>query len=155
MPSGYGLRLAPRSGGSVRPAVRVPTSDNVELVRQGYQAFARRDLTAVLSLLAPDFEWHGSNPDLPAGGVYRGTEAVAEGAFAAVAAHWQRFDSVPDRYLDAGDQVVVTGRIHARPRGGGDEVDVPFAHVWELLDGNAVRMQAFTDTAALKAALER
>lgn len=133
--------------------MRPSTSDNVELARQGYVAFARRDLTGVLSLLAPDFEWHGSNPDLPAGGVYRGTEAVAEGAFAAVAASWASFETLPERYLDAGDQVVVTGRIRAEPRGGGDAVEVPFAHVWEFRDGNAARMQAFTDTATLKAAL--
>jgi hypothetical protein len=37
----------------------------------------------------------------------------------------------PDEFLDAGDRVVVLGRMRGRPRAHGAEFEVAFAHVWD------------------------
>ena len=60
-----------------------------------------------------------------------------------------------DRYLDAGDHVVVVGRFDAEARDGGGRLDAPFVHLWRLEDGQAVRYENHTDTAAVLAALGR
>jgi ketosteroid isomerase-like protein len=42
----------------------------------------------------------------------------------------------------APDQVVVTGRIHARGRRSNMPLTAPFGHVWKLRDGKAISVDA-------------
>ena len=45
------------------------------------------------------------------------------------------------------------GRFCGRPKASGLEVEIPFALVWTLRDGAAVRVDEYTDTALLIEAL--
>jgi uncharacterized protein len=128
------------------------SEDSVDVVRSSYEAFGRGDFGAVMETIHPEIEW--TDPEtLPWGGTHRGHEAFG--------AHMQdfagHFDEVaiePERFLDAGDTVVVLGAFSGRGKGGG-EFRVPATYVWELSDGKARRVTAYTDTAAVLAALER
>ncbi|MDO9355962.1 MAG: nuclear transport factor 2 family protein [Solirubrobacteraceae bacterium] len=48
----------------------------VELVRRGYEAFARGDLAAVEELLDPDVQWHGFDEEDPQGGCRSRDQAI-------------------------------------------------------------------------------
>ena len=48
----------------------------VELVRRGYEAFARGDLAAVEELLDPDVHWHGYDEEDPRGGCRSREQAI-------------------------------------------------------------------------------
>ena len=49
--------------------------------------------------------------------------------------------------------MVVLGRLVARGRTSGVDLDVPIGHLWELRDGEIVRMRTFSDPdEALRAA---
>ncbi len=72
--------------------------------------------------------------------------------FAKVPEHFERFELVPERWIEAGDEVVVTGRVKART-GGGRELDAPFAHVFVFTDGKVSGNDNFHDTALWAAAL--
>jgi uncharacterized protein len=48
-----------------------------------------------------------------------------------------------ERMVDAGDDVVVIGVIHARGRGSGAEIRQRHGYVWTLRDGRAVRFRWF------------
>ncbi len=69
---------------------------------------------------------------------------------------YEAFDDVQfewDEVADAGDDVVVTYRAHARGRGSGAVVDQAFTLLWTLRAGKVVHIRAYADrTAALEAA---
>ena len=51
--------------------------ENVQLVKNGYAAFARRDIQGLLALFAEDIEWVIPGAGLPLSGTYRGHAGVA------------------------------------------------------------------------------
>ena len=50
-------------------------ADNVELMRKGYESFAKGDLDALRDLFSPDVVWH-SGGDNPLTGDYKGIDEV-------------------------------------------------------------------------------
>lgn len=120
-------------------------ASNVEIVRGGYEAFDRGDIPAVLAIFADDIEWYAPD-ELPDGGTYRGPQGVAQ-FFGVLPTHYQELRVEPDRFLDAGDGVVVEG--HHRGTIGGVAFEVGFAHVWTLREGRAVRFREYMDTGKL------
>jgi ketosteroid isomerase-like protein len=90
--------------------------ENVEIVKRMIDAFNERDLKAMLALSDPDLEmdWSASKGLEP--GVYRGAE---------VERYWlgyfDAFEEVitkPERFIDAGESVVVPNVAHLLGRDG-------------------------------------
>ena len=124
------------------------SEENVNIMRQGYDAFNRGDIDAVMDLMDPEIEWQ--EPDVegaPARGTHHGPEAVANNVFGSVEEHWDEFQVVAEEFLDAGDRVVVLGHFRVRGKATGKSVDAPFAHVWTLRDGKVVHHHNYVDTA--------
>ena len=67
---------------------------------------------------------------------------------------WEYVQMDPQDFREAGDDVVVVlGRLRARAKASGMDLDVPMGFVWTLRDGKAVRGKTFSDqTDALRAA---
>ena len=119
---------------------------NTDAAKAAYDAFGRGDLEALE--FADDVVWVTSD-ELPLGGEVSGRDAVL-GNFAQIPNYWSEFSVTPERFVEDGDTVVVTGTQKATGKGGSFEA--PFAHVLEYRDGKAVRGEFFGDTAkALKA----
>ena len=64
---------------------------------------------------------------------------------------WEDWELEVEDYLDAGERVVVIVRQHGRSKASGVSVDMHFAQVWTIRDGQQVRMQMYAST---KEALE-
>jgi uncharacterized protein len=125
-------------------------SPNAELVRGFYEAVARGDHSA-MDLFAPDVEFQ--MPDvLPHGGTIQGREALGA-YFGEVQGRWDDFRAELDDIVDGDARVVALGRFCGRPKASGRYVEVPFALVWTMRDGAAVRVDEYTDTALLLEAL--
>lgn len=125
-------------------------SESADLVRAFYEAAAAGDPRA-MEVFAPDVEFR--MPDvLPHGGTIRGREALGA-YFADVQRRWDDFRVELDDLVDGGSRVVALGRFCGRPVASGRYVEVPFALVWTLSDGRAVRVDEHTDTALLIDAL--
>jgi ketosteroid isomerase-like protein len=124
-------------------------ADNVAILEGGYDAFARGDIPAVLEVFDPDIEW--TEPEgYPWGRTYRGHDEVLglfQEAAGQLGPEWR---VVPDRFLATEDGVVVLGRHTGRNGAGAWEV--PFAMVWEMRDGRAVRFRHYGDTVLMRAA---
>lgn len=119
----------------------------VAIVRRSYEAFARRDMVAVVGDMHPDIVWEQAQ-GLPHGGTYRGLAAVRAAIFDPLDRDWwESFSALPEEFLAAGETVVVLGRYHGVAKGTGRQLDVPFVHVWTLAGGRAVRFRQFLDTA--------
>ena len=123
-------------------------SDNVQVVRNMYDAFGRKDEARLRQLLHPDIEWIQS-AGFPGGGHRRGVEAVLEKVFKGLRAEWNDWRSETEEYLDAGETVVVLGRYAGTHRGTGRSMEAVFAHVYEVQDGRITRFRQFTDTVPL------
>jgi len=125
------------------------SQENVNAVRASFEAFGRGDFAAVLETMDPSVEW--IDPEsVPWGGAHRGHDAFGE-HMQRFAGHFEEFRLEPVEFLDAGEQVVVLGRFVGR--GARGDFDVPFAQVWDLAGGKAVRVETFTDTASVLQAL--
>lgn len=101
-------------------------------------------MAAVLEVLDPEIEWiepEGS----PWASIYRGHDEVL-GLFQTVAGllgpDWR---VEPERFLATHDGAVVLGRH--RGRNGDGAWSIPFAMVWEMRGGKAVRFAQYADTA--------
>ncbi len=121
---------------------------NVDEARAAYDAFSSGDLERLSEGFAEDAEWVTSD-ELPLGGIVNGREQILAN-FGRIPSYWSQFSVEPDRFLDCGDVVVVTGTQRASGEGGSFEA--PFVHVMEFSDGKVVRGEFHGDSAkALKA----
>ncbi len=124
------------------------SQSNLDIIKNGYAAFARGDAPAVLSAMDPGIVWYeAENFPYSDHNPYIGPAAVAEGVFLRLATEWDGFQVVPTEYLDAGDTIIATGRYTGTYKATGIAIDAQFAHHWKLRDGKIVGFQQYTDTA--------
>lgn len=96
-------------------------------------------------LLAPDAEWVN-----PSDAVEPGTRAGAEAFNAAIASIFEGWDESRfefERVIDAGDDVVALGHLHARGRAVSVDVFQEHGQIWTFRDGLAVRLRWFNSQA--------
>jgi ketosteroid isomerase-like protein len=130
------------------------SEENLNIARQGYEAFNRGDIDAVLSIMDPNIEWQEPDVEgLPFRGTHHGPEAVANNVFGLVEEHWDGLHVEAEEFLDAGDRVIVLGRFQGTGKATGRTLDAPYAHVWTLRDGRLVHFRNYTDTANFLQAL--
>jgi ketosteroid isomerase-like protein len=128
------------------------SQENVEIVRAMNAAYASGDVQAALEALDPKIEWRGTVGGLDEHAVARGREEVI-GAFADNLATWESLELDYEKYIDAGDQVVVFVHEVARGRESGAEIETDTAVVFTLQGGKIVRARAYMERAqALEAA---
>jgi ketosteroid isomerase-like protein len=118
--------------------------ENVEVVRQMWQAFLHGDATESLSAYDENVEWDGTN--LPDGRVSRGLEAIIDHT-ARWASVWEVWKVETERFVDVSDeQVLVLIRERGRTKAG-LEADERHAELYTLRHGKIVRRQGFSDPA--------
>ena len=126
-------------------------SKNADLVRAFYAGAATGDPGA-MALFADDVVF--TMPEaLPHGGAIHGRDALGA-YFGEVQGRWDDFRAELDDVVDGDDRVVALGRFCGTPTASGRHVEIPFALVWTLTGGRAVRVDEYTDTALLLDALK-
>ncbi len=93
-------------------------------------------------LLDPQFEWV-SPPDAVEPGTLQGVAAVSAGV-AKIREIFPEHRFEPERYVEAGDEVVVVIRARARTETG-IETDWRGGHVWTVHEGKLARLRAFNE----------
>jgi ketosteroid isomerase-like protein len=125
---------------------------NIELVKQLYAAFGRKDMATIAKLVAADIQITQSR-ELPWGGEYHGLDGLGK-FFATLMAH-VKSTLVFEQFIDAGDHIVAIGRTRGTVVASGHEFDVPISHVWQLRDGLIQRFRPFIDNPTMLVALAR
>jgi uncharacterized protein len=126
------------------------SQENVDLIRRYLDAYNRRDVEAARQLSDPDMEldWSASHGSLA--GVYRGWDE----ALRFFAEYYETFEETtvkPDRFIDAGDSVVVPNVAYDRGREG-IQVSARSTLVYTVRGGKVIRVCLFQETEqALKA----
>jgi uncharacterized protein len=123
-----------------------------QTVQELYDAFGRRDLAKVFSLLSPDIEIVQSE-ELPWGGLYRGYDGARQ-FFGKLGSHIHSTLDI-ERLISARDHVVAIGWTHGTVNATGASYRVPIAHVSLVRDGLVMQTQFFIDHPVMLEALRR
>jgi len=125
---------------------------NVEIVREGFEAFNSGAIARILAFAHPDFEAIvppelSAEPD-----TYRGHDGIRR--------YFQSFQDAmdeirfqPEQFWDAGESVVAAVRITAKGRQTAIAVEQRIAQVWTIRDGKALRVRTYASLAEALAAV--
>jgi uncharacterized protein len=128
------------------------SSENVELVRRAWEAINRRDVPDILPFVAPDFELRSAVIGKAENRVYRGHEGV-ERWMTESKEIFDRITFEEIELMDLGDQVLALGRVQARGREGGVDLDFPCGWLHTAKDGKLTAAEGFLEhQTALRAA---
>ena len=102
------------------------SQENVEIVRRGYEAYARGDMAAMLADLDPDMVTYREEPD---GATFKGRDGFLE-AIAEWVEDFDEFVATAEELIDANDRQVVV-RVHqprqAETRDESSDIQAPSA----------------------------
>jgi ketosteroid isomerase-like protein len=118
-------------------------ASETEVLRALYAALNRGDVAAVVRALDPRVEWTDPVED-PADGTYRGLAAV-EAHIARARAGWAEGSCEPERFLAAGDRIVVFVRVRVRLAGESHWREGRLGDVYTFRGGRVVRARSFAD----------
>ena len=118
------------------------SEENVEIVRRIYEAWRHGSLVDS-GLLDPEIEWINAAEAVEPG-TRRGVEAFAAAA-GTVADTFDTPQIAFERFIEAGERVVVIGVLRGRGHGSGVEIERRQGYVWTIRDGRAVRFQWFNE----------
>jgi ketosteroid isomerase-like protein len=121
---------------------------NVDTVKKLYEAFGKRDINTILSLLDPEVEWgEPENPYNPAGGTRYGHKGFLE--WVSIGSNAEEILTLePRQYLTDENSVAVTGYLKCLAKPTGKVYDSDFVHLVTLKDGLIIKFREFFDTYA-------
>ena len=128
------------------------SQENVEALRNGYEAFSSGNIDVAFENFADDIVWSGTSELVPSSGTYNGIDEVRSKWLPEFAATFQDFSQSVDELLDCGDYVIALGTSRATV--AGEEIEGPFCHVWKYSGDKIVEATFFSDTAPAYKALQ-
>jgi hypothetical protein len=113
---------------------------NIELIARWYT-------TVNPELLDENIVWEKAENFL-GGGVVKGRDAVFSEVFASIHRAFHPWSAVVESIFDGGDgkTVFALGRYEGKATATGQDVSVPFAHVWHVQNSKIIFARQYTDT---------
>lgn len=118
------------------------TEQLIMALRGAYAAFNRGDIDAAVEPLDAQIEW--TEPTEFPGGTYYGREGAKQ-YLAQSRAAWAEVISEPEKFIPAGNRIVVFVHARVRPKDSHDWQEVRLADVYTFRNGKAIQMRAFDD----------
>ena len=123
--------------------VTPPLAAETEALKKAYAAFNRNDIAATVEALDPQIEW--TEPaEFPGGGTYRGHAGV-QAYLSQSRAGWAEGRSEPERFIVAGDKIIVFVHVRAKLKDSTEWQETRLADVFTFRNGKAIQMRAFAD----------
>ncbi len=127
------------------------SQEDLESVRDAFDAFERDGLDGLLAHLDPEIEWSTTGEFIESA-VYRGHEGVRR-YLSAMLDEFENVHVETTELIDAGEQVVVSLRLTGRGKRSGAPVELTMTQVSSSRDGLAIRIHNYpTKAEALEAA---
>lgn len=115
-----------------------------EMVEGLFDAFNRRDREAIVAHCHEDMEFFAATAEeVGRAEPYVGPEGL-QAYFADVSAVWEELLIMPQEVEQAGDSLLVQGRVYLRSRELGIR-DMPVSWIWEIRDTRFARGRVFVD----------
>jgi uncharacterized protein len=115
-----------------------------DALRELYAALNRNDIEGVVEELHPDIAWI-EPAEYTGGATCHGRVALAA-HLARARATWAEGSCEPERFIAAGERIVVIIRVHVRLKTEKEWREGRHAAVYTFRDGKAVEMRIFDDT---------
>ena len=115
------------------------SQENVELVREGFDAFQEGNLSGLLDLMADDLVTYRADPD---DATYHGKEGFLD-ATTDWTEDFSEWSVLPEEFIDAGDRVLVRVRQMARGEASGIPVEGQFWFVFEVRAGRVAKVSFY------------
>jgi ketosteroid isomerase-like protein len=117
----------------------------VDLARRGWDLWRSRDFDALGEMTIEDFVFVPAIAASVEGGAVHGIEGSRR-FFEGLDETWESFDIDSEEFREVGDRVLVVGRVRAKGRGSGLELDQPIAMVVWFRGDKIARIQSFLDS---------
>lgn len=118
------------------------SEENVVIARAAIEAFLAGDWDRAFQDFDPNVSWEETPGLGPDAGTYQGVEAARE-AMEKWMRMWSGYEFAVERYVDAGDEVVILARERGEVSGSGAAVQRELAEVSTFRDGKVVRNRLF------------
>jgi len=119
------------------------SQENVELCKRAFRVFERLDVEGGLEYLDPEIVFQSAIVSSAEGNSYRGHDGLRRWAAEAESA-FAELRTVADEWRDLGsDHVLMLGRVYARGRESGADVDAPVAFLCTLRDAKLAHVTGF------------
>jgi ketosteroid isomerase-like protein len=118
------------------------SSQNVELVRGGFEALSEGGVEALLAFIHPEFEVTTSADLASEPDTYRGHAGLRR----YFDSFYEAMDEIrfePREFRDAGGRVIVPVTLTARGRTTGIEASQELVMAWSLREGQAIRVETY------------
>jgi len=112
-------------------------------LRSRHAAFHRGNIGEAGEPFDAQMEWAGP-AEFPGGGTYHGREAMKRD-LAQSRSSWAEGNSEPERFITAGNRIVVFVHVRARSKASKEWNEVRSADVYTIRDGQPVQVRAFAD----------
>jgi ketosteroid isomerase-like protein len=116
------------------------STENLDLIRRGYEAFGRGDITTVLGILDPNIHWHVPGRS-PLSGDYNGHDEVIAFFTKTQELAAGTFSIEINDMLASTQRVVVLCTVSALRLG--QHWSTPEVHVWRVAMGQAVEFREY------------
>ena len=114
-----------------------------ESLREAYAALNCNDIAEFVKNFDPQVEW--SEPaDFPGGGTYRGLDAV-KAHITKSRADWAEGTCEPQRFIAAGDKIVVFDHVHVRLKHETEWREGDIGDVYTFRNGKIIHVRVFPD----------
>ncbi|HSJ17290.1 MAG TPA: nuclear transport factor 2 family protein [Solirubrobacterales bacterium] len=130
------------------------SQENVEAFKRAIEAYNRRDIDTFLEMFEPMVETRPLTLAMfgQEATVYRGHEGIRQ-FIRDVDEALSQLQVEPLEIRDLGERIVASGRLRARGRASGAEIESPISWLVEFKNGRVIRMRDYLDfTEALEAA---
>jgi ketosteroid isomerase-like protein len=132
------------------PRSRLRQAAMLRALRQGIEAYNRRDMAAVGIAYHPEFEYHPARNWVEAGLLeqcYRGLEGHKRYVASTAEVFGAEVYVMPVELIDAGERIAVLANVPMRAQASGIRLTEAFALVSTFEDGMVIRTQEFYDYA--------
>jgi ketosteroid isomerase-like protein len=131
-------------GHNIEAVCHEPDAAGVEALKATYAALNRNDIEGIVKAFDPQIAWI-EPAGYPGGGTYTGLEAV-KAHLSWARGTWGEGSCDPERFVVAGDKVVVFLHVHVRLAKETEWREGRHAAVYTFRNGKAIEMRIFDDT---------
>lgn len=124
---------------------------NLDILKKGYESFAKGDIATVLTTWHDDIVWEEcpGMPMVEGDGKYIGHKAVVEKVLAKIPDYIDNFNIEISDFIDGGDKVAVVGYYTGTLKSTGKPFKAQATHAWTFKDGKASHFFQAVDTATI------
>jgi ketosteroid isomerase-like protein len=118
------------------------SEETVAIVRQGFKAFSENDFEGWFAISSTEIKLYPRREEPGVRTHYEGWEELLD-YVANWYSGWEDYTVEPERFIDAGEWIVVDAREVGVAEQSGVRVEENFAHAFKLQDGKVVEWRMF------------